>query len=406
MPDSLVLPPYGTPDETLALGWRSLDQGDSAGALKIARRLLAAAGECAAAHQLCGEALLRLRRIAEAEAQLEQALALGASADRLAEPRWICAMLAGAFERAWMISDEVLRHRRGPRPRHLPHHLRWVWEGSPLAGRRVLVRCYHGLGDTLHFIRLMPWLAEIAAAVMVEAQPELLPLLRGAPGIDRLMALDTEPPPFDVEIELMELPHALRLTEGTLPRDVPYLRLPAPRSDMAARRTAGPSDDRLKVGLVWTAGAWRPERSLRLEMLMPLDAVPRLALVSLQQGPARAEIGTGAGPRFAAATPEGSDIVDTAALMATLDGILTVDTMVAHLAGALGLPVWVMLPFAADWRWQVGRRDSSWYPTMRLFRQPAPGDWRPVVREVVAGLAALEPRSCGGTQALSTSFGG
>lgn len=404
MPDSVASPPSESLNETVNLGWRCLDHGDSEEALAVARAALAQSADCAAALHLCGEALYRQRRIAEAEAHLARALALGAESDRLVETCWMCAMLAGDFERAWRVSDAVLRRRSGPPPRHLPHHLRWVWNGDPLAGQRLLVRCYHGLGDTLQFIRLVPRLAGIARSVAVEAPPALLALLQDMPGIDTLLPLDAAPPDFDVEAELMELPHALRLTEASLPREVPYLRVPAAHR-VAASELMAREARRLKVGVVWAAGAWRPERSVPLDLLVPLDALPRLALVCLQQGPARQAIDAGQGPRFAAAAAATSDILDTAALMMELDLIVTVDTMVAHLAGALGRPVWVMLPFAADWRWQIDRDDSPWYPTMRLFRQKMPGAWEPVVRAVAAQLARIGRRRNRGTGRPSLLFG-
>jgi hypothetical protein len=388
MPDHVLRPEI----DEIAAAWALLNNGGANAAYAAAQAILRSAPDCAAAHHLCGEALYRLRRIPAAEAHLDHALALGAAADDLAQTRWMCAMLQGAFERAWRISDGVL-HRRAGRPcRHLPHHLRWVWTGAPLAGRRVLVRCYHGLGDTLQCARFIPVLASCARFVAVEAQAALLPLLASLPGIDALIPLDGAAPPYDVDIEALELPHALRLTPATLPATVPYLTVPARLIAAAARHVTG-LERHLKVGLVWAAGAWRPERSLPLSSFAAFDALPGLALFSLQRGPALAELSRAVQPRFAAPPLANDDILETAALMMQLDLVVSVDTMAAHLAGALGRPVWTLLPFAADWRWMLDRRDSPWYPTMRLFRQPKPGAWRPVVDEIAAALARLLPRS-------------
>jgi len=143
----------------------------------------------------------------------------------------------------------------------------------------------------------------------------------------------------------------------------------------------------LKVGLVWTAGEWKPERSIALDGLAGLAAIPGVAFVNLQRGPEyrRWRVAPGGAPPMAEIFA-GDDIGDAAAAIAGLDLVVTVDTMAAHLAGALGVPVWLMLHFAADWRWLLGRDDTPWYPTMRLFRQPSPGDWESVVAAVAAAL--------------------
>jgi glycosyl transferase family 9 (putative heptosyltransferase) len=291
---------------------------------------------------------------------------------------WMTAMLNGDFAEAWRISDTVLIERKGICCRHLPHHLRWVWDGTPLADRRVLIRCYHGLGDTLQFIRFAPVIARHAAAVYVEAQPELLPLLGSVAGIDAFLPLDGVAPRHDVEIESMEVPHALRTTLATLPSNVPYLAPPSAAVRRAERLV--PTGGGLKVGLVWEAGDWRRERSLPPELLHPLTDLP-VALVNLQHGPARGRVPPSS---FAAAIPPEAPLAETAALIARLDLIVTVDTMAAHLAGALARPVWLLLDTDADWRWLRDRSDSPWYPTMRIFRQAQAGAWRPVVAAVAA----------------------
>ncbi len=291
-------------------------------------------------------------------------------------------MRAGAFERAWEVSDIVLHRRAAQDCRSLPRHLRWLWDGTPLAGRRVLVRSYHGLGDTLQFIRLVPLLARSARSVAVRVQPELLPLLRCRAWPAALLPLDGDDPEHDVAVELMELPHALRLTLEDVPRRVPYIVPP-----LAAAPRA-PSEDRLRVGIAWAAGAWRPQRSLPLRALAPIAALP-VALSALQQGPARTELDRETARWFTAAIGPAASILETAAHLQALDLVITVDTMVAHLAGAIGVPVWTLLHHDPDWRWMTGRSDSPWYPTMRLFRQRRPGAWGEVVAEVATALAPL-----------------
>jgi hypothetical protein len=284
-------------------------------------------------------------------------------------------MRRGAFEAAWTISDAVLQARAGVPCWHWPRHLQYIWDGTPLAGKRVLVRCYHGLGDTIQFIRYAPLIKDIAREVIIWAQPALLPLLRTVHGIDRLLPLHDGAPDveYDVDVESMELPHIFRTTLATIPAEIPYLHL-APAALSRPRRLA--------VGLVWAAGDWeQARRSIPFPLLAPLAAVPSVALYILQRGPALDHYQHGVGILFSS-----DDVVEAAGIMRALDLVISVDTMPAHLAGALGVPVWTLLDAAADWRWMDGREDSPWYPTMRLFRQACPGAWEPVIARVVAEL--------------------
>jgi len=305
--------------------------------------------------------------------------------DRSAEAlgaAWFRAMRRGDFAVAWRASDAILRLHAGVACGHRPRHEQWVWDGTPLAGKRVLVRCYHGLGDTLQFIRYLPLVKRIAAETIVWAQPALIPLLRTAEGIDRLEPLHdgAYEGDYDVDVEVMELAHVFRSTADTLPDAVPYLHAaPAPLA----------RDGRPAVGLVWRAGDWDERRSIPFPLLAPLAEIPNVDLHVLQRGPALDECPPGFGTR------SGRDgVMEAARVIRALDLVITVDSMPAHLAGALGVPVWTLLIHEPDWRWMTGRDDSPWYPTMRLFRQPAPGDWEMVIRRVAAELKALaaEPR--------------
>ena len=287
---------------------------------------------------------------------------------------WLAHMLRGDYATAWTVSDEILRARGDAPTWHLPRHLQAVWRGEPLDGKRVLVRCYHGLGDTLQFIRYAPLVAGIAAEVTVWAQPTLLPLLGTVKGIDRLLPLhDGEPDAvYDVDVELMELPHVFRTTIDTIPRDVPYLHVPALRRwthDFA-------------VGIAWAAGDWDARRSIPFELLEPLDNIEGVSLHVLQRGPHRGDWRPGFGTLARVRDP-----YEEAQLMRALDLIISVDSMPAHLAGALGVPVWTLLHHEPDWRWMSRGDRSPWYPTMRLFRQPRPGDWEPVIARVAKELA-------------------
>jgi hypothetical protein len=286
-------------------------------------------------------------------------------------------MLRGDYAAAWALCDAVLRARAGVPCWHLPRHLQYVWDGTPLDGRRVLVRCYHGLGDTIQFVRYAPLVRAVASEVIVWAQPELVPLVRGVRGVDRVLPLHDGAPDveYDVDVEVMELPHVFRTTPTTIPADVPYLKV-APAQL--------PKDMNLAVGLAWRAGDWDAHRSIPFPLVAPLAAVPGVTLHVLQRGPGLADRTEGFG------VVSGSDDVLVAArVMRALDLVISVDSFPAHLAGALAVPVWTLLPADANWRWIEGRADSPWYPTMRLFRQERPGAWAPVLACVAAELSSL-----------------
>ncbi len=287
---------------------------------------------------------------------------------------WRRAMLIGDFEAAWRISDAIMarRQREELNRRDQPFHLRHVWSGAPLAGRNVLLRCFHGLGDTIQFIRYMPLLRRVAATVTVQAAPALHELLGTFGSIDRVIALDYDAPdpPFDVDIELMELPHAMRLALDSIPCDVPYIH--------ASRARPAASDELLHVGLVWRSGEWVPERSIPERQLARLADVAGIKWYSLQYPSQPLP--------FAALDVARQNICIMAAQIRALDLVIAVDTMAAHLAGALGMPVWTLLHEDCDWRWMAERSDSPWYPTMRLFRQRACGGWDAVMDNVVEAL--------------------
>jgi hypothetical protein len=282
---------------------------------------------------------------------------------------WVREAKCGDFEAAWSTSDRILaRHIAHPRA-DLPRHLQSVWNGTALHGQRVLVRCYHGLGDSVQFIRYVGLARSIAREVTVWAQAALVPLFRTVAGIDRLLPLHDGVPEvdYDVDVEVMELPFVFRTTLSTIPASVPYL-------------TATPAsfDDGfgLRVGIVWRAGDWDTRRSIPFEALDQLLNVPGPRWYQLQFGVKPHE----RHPRLAMTYD--TTLLELACLMRGLDLVISIDSLPAHLAGALAVPIWTLLPHDADWRWLEHRCDSPWYPTMRLFRQPALGDWHAVIREV------------------------
>jgi hypothetical protein len=286
--------------------------------------------------------------------------------------QWMTHMRRGEFGAAWGISDILLRRHLTvpPDPHDVPRHQQVIWDGASLQGKRLLVRCYHGLGDTIQFIRYIPLLKAIAAHVTVWAQPTLIPLLSTACGIDRMIPLHDGIPErdYDVDVEVMELPYVFRTTVETIPARVPYFHV-----------DASPLDDcKMKVGLVWRGGDWDRRRDVPFDLLTRLTELQEISFYMIQQEAPAFEHHES----FKTILPSGADALTTARLMRALDLVVSIDSMPAHLAGALGVPIWTLLQKDADWRWMSGRDDSPWYPTMRLFRQQQAGDWQQVVAQV------------------------
>jgi hypothetical protein len=253
----------------------------------------------------------------------------------------------------------------------------------------VLVRCYHGLGDTLQFCRYLAPLRRRVRSLALEVQPALIQVLEHMPGPDWLIPFRSAAPepPSECDLEIMELSHALRLR----PSPEPYLPLPAPA------RNAGPS---LNVGLCWHVNTgWAPERSVPLGVLGPLARVPGVRLFSLQRGPGALDLEAPGAPVVANPADDSLAISDTARLILGLDLVVSIDSMVAHLAGALGVPVWLLLPAEPDWRWQAGGRGSAWYAKLRKYRQIRPGEWADPVQELTRDLTRMAQRhNVAGTQ--------
>lgn len=287
-------------------------------------------------------------------------------------------MRRGNFEEAWKTSDAELSTRAGKPCWHLPRHIQSIWNGTSLQGKRVLVRCYHGLGDTIQFIRYMPLLKAVAAEVTVWVQSPLIPVLETMEGIDRLMPLHDGAPQaqFDADVEIMELPHIFRTTLADMPSAVPYFHV-----DPALLEC---NRNELAVGLVWKAGDWDERRNIPFQLLAPLAEIPGVRFYILQSGARQA----GWNEEFGAYPGEYS-LYEYARIVSALHLLISVDSMPAHLAGALGIPVWNLLHAVADWRWMENRDDSPWYPTMRLFRQEHAGEWAPVIHDVATGLKKL-----------------
>ena len=301
---------------------------------------------------------------------------------------WLAAMRRGDWAEAWRQTDRLELPRRLAQRRagfqRQPHHL--VWDGTSFEGRSVLVRCEHGLGDTLQFIRFVPRITAVARELNLMVQPQLLQLLAGAPGLGEVRnAWTNEPAPaHEVEIEIMELAYALRCDLQHLPPPYPHLR----------ERAAGgfplelPREGPLRAGLLWAASDWDPTRSIPLRTLEPLLRSRQVRFYSLQQGPAAVDPLFGQLP-IVPLSHLTREVRAAAAAMLQLDLVITVDGMPAHLAATLGRTTWLLLKHEADWRWMEGRDDTPWYPGMRLFRQPQRGDWDGAVMAAAGALSAF-----------------
>ncbi|MBT6495300.1 MAG: hypothetical protein HOL01_12185, partial [Planctomycetaceae bacterium] len=267
------------------------------------------------------------------------------------------------------------------------------WDGSPLDGRTILLAAEQGLGDTIQFIRYAPLIQQTAGRVILHCPRPLAKLLDGCGGIDQLIVKDDELPDFDIEAPLLSLPRILETTTETIPADVPYLT--ADEKLVARWQKWRANIDGFTVGICWQGNRDYPrdsERSPQLATFAPLAAILGVKLVSLQKGEGCEQISE---VEFDVVQP-GDDFdgttgafMDTAALMKNLDLVVTSDTAIPHLAGALGVPVWVALPFLPDWRWMLDREDSPWYPSMRLFRQPTAGDWETPFANIATALQDL-----------------
>ncbi len=290
--------------------------------------------------------------------------------------RWSCWMLSGDFERAWRESDRIAALGR-PDPNRF-------WDGRSFRGKRVLIRCLHGYGDAIQFIRYARLVKREASRVIVQTHPELVSLMRGIPYLDSVITWPDDRAgehDWEQQIEVMELPRAFRTTLQSVPSEVPYLHIPA--AITKGSRISSISGKRPRIGLQWGASEWNPARSVPLLKMSEILRLSDFDFCSFQRGPARAGL-NGIGRKFRIRDISGNspEIARTAATLADIDLLISVDTMLAHLGGALAIPVWVLLPFEADWRWMLGRQDTPWYPTMRLFRQPANGDWETPIRQI------------------------
>lgn len=364
------------PDSTEALHNLALllqQQGDLAEAVALYHRVLEVDPQRDADYTNLGVCRYDQGQIKEAMACWQRALKLNPDQPAAHWNRALAWLWAGNYEYGW--SEFEWRWKLDP----LPLYHQSPWDGRPFPDRTLLLFAEQGLGDTLHFVRYAALAKERGGRVILLCQPSLVRLLRTGPGIDEVLPFQANPPPSDWQVPLLSLPRVFKTTLDNVPHEIPYLY--ASQTPPGAHPPEQPR--RPRVGLVWEGSRICGPRVCPLASFLPLLKRTDVAWVSLQKGVTAAQLAALApgvsiqdwGRRF-------DDFMDTAEAVAQLDLVISIDTSVAHLAGAMGKPLWVVLPVAPLWRWLGERTDSPWYPTARLFRQRKMGDWAAVMEEV------------------------
>lgn len=382
----------GIPDVLNNLGNALRAEDEPAAAIACFRAALRRSPANAGIQANLGNVLREVGRLEEAAAALRHAVELQPD---YADAHWDLAfarLLQGDFRSGWAEYEWRWRRTDSP-PRSFAAPL---WRGENLAGQTLLVHAEQGAGDAIQFVRFVSVLAAQGTRVVLECPRALAGLFASVAGVQRVIVRGDALPEFDWHVPLMSLPHRLGTTLDSVPAVVPYLRPPAEKP-VALPPPGGNRLAALRVGLAWRGNPQHQNdrrRSLPFAALEPLFTVPGVAFYNLQVSATAEFAGEAAHQdRLRDLGNLIHSFSDTGALVAQLDLVISADTSVAHLAGALARPVWLLLPFAPDWRWLLQRDDSPWYPTMRLFRQPAPGDWTSVVQAVRAALALALPSS-------------
>ena len=325
------------------------------------------------------ETLLEQRDLQAALAQFQSAERQGANARYCLYGKWMTHMLGGNFEAAWRESDRA-------RAWGLDNGAAF-WRGEDIAGKHIIVRCLHGFGDAVQFMRFAPRLQMRAKNVIWEVPPELVELAPCFDGVEHVVSWggDRISPLWEVQTEVTELAFLFRTQLDDLPIATRYLHLPYGLVRKVSAAMGRPQLPR--VGLAWAAGDWNTSRSIPIALFVDLLRSRDCEFWNLQGGPERKQwdyLPKEISGRSTEACRDG--ILGLAAVISQLDLVITVDTLATHLAGALEVPAWVMLQYSADWRWMVDRDDSPWYPSLRLFRQRSSRDWQGVVDRIGAEL--------------------
>lgn len=363
------------PEALLQMGHLCLAENDLLGAITHYQRCLSLAEMNGPAHGGLGTALFEMGDLTAAQEHYHQAIHLMPTDAELRLNWDMLLLLQGKFELGWR-EYEWRWHQGEAQLRQYPQPR---WQGEALAGKTIFVYAEQGLGDCIQFCRLLPLLHHQGARVLFEGYPPLIRLLQSLAGVT-LIEPGEVLPQFDVHSPLLSLPQYLGIDLNTIPGTVPYLTPPPSPLPLAGDR---------KIGLVWasrTLTKTAAKRSCPLEELLPLTEMAGVSFYSLQKERSPAEVEQLMAAGITDCSPSLNDLADTAALIQQLDLVITVDTVVAHLAGAIAKPVWILLPQVPDWRWLWHRSDSPWYPTAQLFRQPDRGDWPGAIAQVKLAL--------------------
>jgi hypothetical protein len=381
------------------LGMALSEQGNLAEAEACYRQALRLKPDFAGAFSDLGAVLVDQLKLTEAVACYEEALRLNPGYAEVHMNLAYALLLQGDFDRGWPEFEWRWKCRDSPPPSFREP----LWNGSRRPGQRILLFAEQGLGDTLHFIRYAPLVQETGASLIVQCPRPLLRLLATCAGIDRLVFEGTDPPAHDIQASLVSLPRIFQTRLETIPAQIPYLSADPELCARWRERLSGVRE--FRVGIAWQGNPIHihdRHRSVPLLAFAPLAGVPGVRLVSLQKSPGREQL-SGQGERLGVLdlADHLGDFADTAALMSNLDLVITVDSAVAHAAGALGIPVWVALSRVPDWRWLIEREDSPWYPNMRLFRQTTRGHWAGVFERLTEALRQQVEAAGGLTRATA-----
>jgi tetratricopeptide (TPR) repeat protein len=369
------------------LGSALMRQGLMDEAISCYQQAICLRPEFARAHNNLGTAFTAKRQLEQAEACYLRAIALDPELVDAHINRALALLLAGSFQEGWVEYEWRCRHVDGD------HRFSDVpcWDGEPLQGRAILLHAEQGLGDTVQFVRYAPLVKERGGMVLLECQPPLVQLAATCRGIDETIALGATLPHFDVHAPVMSLPSIFDTRLSTIPVNVPYLA--ADPSRVEHWRNILALEHGFKVGLVWQGSrvhAADAFRSIALGQFAPLAEVPGVALFGLQVGTGSEQIASAGLPIIDLGSLfDPASLADLAAVLVNLDLLITADTAPAHLAGALGVPVWLALPLVSDWRWLLDCANSPWYPSARLFRQHEAGNWHTVFKQMALVLKGL-----------------
>lgn len=358
--------------------------------IELFRRLIQLKPDYSEAYNNMAATLIMQGHYVEALENFKQSIKLVPNRAMTHSNMGILLLLTGKFKQGWKeyewrlnLKDNIYRDRF-EQPR---------WDGSSFVGKRLLVCREQGIGDSFQFVRYLPMVKERGGTVIFQDRKSLLALFRQFPGIDELVEFSPNAMPdinFDYHVSLLSLPGIFATTPKTIPAEVPYLYADPAKAKYWRNRLPGTE---FKIGIIWKGAAKNRNdhnRSCALENFAPLARIDGVRLYGLQKGDGAAEVEDLPDDIVAANFGEQfEDFTDTSAAIENLDLVISVDTSVLHLAGAMGKPTWGLLPFAPDWRWLLERQDSPWYPTMKLFRQKKPGDWREVFARIEGELQIL-----------------